>query len=253
MSVQMRDSWEVLPPREPHGTTNEVSLSGWAFEYGVIPEQVPFELRNYDPISFVQDVRQGVADAPVTKATFSTAEVREYTGLKKNGAGSNLRSLIRLAGSWELSDGSHFDEPNPPARWVNPNYIHVTALDPSIKDRRYRVEELRRSASIGLLSSADIAPRFGVEHGDGVHEFCRRWQIPWGDWRQWGKCRLARTAKLAWEWGAHSKGTLCDAFGLPRTTLHDWIHEHYAADFEVPADPSGEPWFGISARGGDDT
>lgn len=245
MSVQKRDSWDIQPPCERHPTTNEVSLSAWALEYDVIPALIPFNLRSYDPVAIVKSIREAFADALPTKASFTTAGIRRAAGINPNDVGSYQRPLIRLAGSWELSDGSHYAGEGSGARWVNPNYIHVAALKPSIKEPRYRIEELRYAASIGILSMADVAPRFGAETRNSVYHFCRRRDIPWKQWRQWGKRRISRTARLIYEWEDYSIRSIAETLGLPRTTLKDWMSRYHAADWEVPPDPSGEPWFGL--------
>lgn len=253
--TEQRNNWEIQPPCDPtsHGRGHGVSLQQWATEVGVIPALIPFEYRDYDPVAFVAEFRDAISDVPATKATFSTPEIRDATGNKDRVVNPSFEQLVRLARSWQYSDGSHYvvsDTTTATTRWVNPEYVHVVDLEPSITDPEYRIEELRRAARLGILSTSDLAPRFGVRTCKGVQKFCARHDIPWREWRTWGRRQIARTCRLVSEWSAYSVADLADILDCATRTLQDWVYNRYAADFEPPADPSNETWFNPGNWGG---
>lgn len=245
-----RGDWDVDPPRDlrSYGSSSELSLATWAFEYDVIPALVPFEYRDFDPVNAVQNIREAIAESPPTKATFSVPELEEICAQTARYNRSYFRTLIRLAGAWAYDDGSYYLENRMVKRWVNPAYVHAKSMDPTITDPQARIEELRHAASLGIITLDDIGPRFGITEG-GVYEFCTSRGIPWTEWRKWGLRRFSRTVKLVRDWTDYSEKSLGEAFGVPESTIGDWMRLFYAADFEPPADPSHESWFGPTYGG----
>jgi|GEM_PF-1980609 len=256
MSSTTSSNWDIQPPLDPTsvGKSGVISLNTWAHEYGVIPSLVPFGYRSYDPVEFVVILRKLIEDAQATKATFASREIFDEAGIQREISACYLEDLIRLAGSWMYDDGTHFEtgvSERTITRWINPEYVHVTGLEPSITKPRYRIEELRRAASLGISSQADIGPRFGIGR-KGVESVCNRHDIPWGTWRDWGKARIARTVRTIVIWTDWTIKEVAAAINVPKRTLEYWMYTRHASDFEVPADPSYETWFAPhSGRRGD--
>jgi hypothetical protein len=238
---------EVGPPdihvsKPPCKTTkfNRVHQSGWCRHFDVIPPLIPFGGRTYDPVEYLLDVREAIADAPPTKATFRTSELTEDLGYDLTQK-RDLPTLLRAAGLWEYVETSRHNHRGGVLRWVNPQYVHASSARP-ITDRQDRLEEIRRAASLGALSLSDIAPRLGGETKHTAYKVCSRAGISWTEWRDWGRGRLMRTAAIIHRWTHYSWSTIAEAFGVDEVTFLRW-RDRYAPEFEVPGDPTGEWWF----------
>jgi hypothetical protein len=247
-SQGMMDTWTVRPPVDvqPRGS---VTVRQWCRAFDVIDALLPFGYKSYDPIEYVRGVRKAVEDAPPTKASFTVSELTNDIDHRVVSHGNYLPVLLRTAGLWEYCETSRHTLGGATTRWANPEYIHAHAA-PAITDERERVEELRRSASLGIFVNRDIAPRFGGESKSTVRQFCQSRGIPLNEWREWGRRRMARTLKIAFEWTDHTFTDLSEVMGFTRNISNNWVRGDYAADFDVPEDPSGEPWFNPSRRGG---
>ncbi|WP_344222844.1 hypothetical protein, partial [Aeromicrobium tamlense] len=186
MSVETNSSVADELPCRPDMDHDRISLGRWCLEMGVIPELAPFAARSMDPVAVLQDVRDTIADAPPTKGTFNTRELARVADIDRPSISPNFGTLIRIAGCWEHSADSRLAG-GTAERWVNPEYVHARSAEPSITDTDERIEALRHAASIGVVTLEDLSKRFGVADQKTVSKFCEYHEIPWLEWREWGK------------------------------------------------------------------
>lgn len=225
--------WEARTDR-----TGKITGEEWAAQFGVIPELIPFQHRSYDPLEVVITARRRINELPPTAAVLKPAQLLRDSPTDPS-VPTGLELLFRAAGSWptgRTGSKSH--------HYANPDYVHLGSVDWTITDPRERIDELRRCASLGTLSKRDVAARFGVTTVGGVTAWLRRRDIPWSEWRAWGKCRIARTAQVIHDWGRWGHSEIAEAFGLPVRTLYGyrrrWVIE---SNWTVPEDPSADTRF----------
>lgn len=231
-------SVETESDSDRHGVT----LREWNQDKDLLLPLLTFDYRIYDPFEVVASIRNALADLPETAATWRLTRIKDDLPIRPT-AIAHLTPIVELAGAWRhgMMDDSRGK------LWVNPNYVHAKEADPNVRDTERRLRILRRTASYGTIRLDDVAPRFGLTSGSIKHWLSRR-SIPWQEWRHDGISRIARTCWIVSKWGDHSITEMAAALGVPRGTLDSWIHKRARkSKFEVPPDPSGEPWFNLKS------
>lgn len=213
------------------------SLDAWASHYDVIGELLPLECRVHDPIETLQTIKEDFESFPETKATYKTTEITpDYEAI----TGHDTFTLLNYLGSWRLVDRKRG------IMWANPNYHSPHEIVTPNLSEIERVDLIRRAASIGILSMADISDWFAMTK-QTLYKWLRKRGIQWGEWRNWGKARFARTAKMIREWGHHSLADIARAVDVPRTTIVGWVQSK-ADEFAVPDDPSTVHWISYGSQ-----
>ena len=247
MSVEQHSSqswWESRRAQRERITGTE-----WAANFDIIHALAPFEYRSYDPVEIVAGARERLEELPPTAATIKPHQLMRAVDTSTY-APTHLDTLFMLAGSWPTGESGSKER-----YYANPEYVHLESVDWAITDPRERVEHLRRCASIGTLSTADIAPRFGFSHRGSLTAWFHRHELPWGEWRRWGQRRIGRTAEVIHDWSGRLYSEIAEALGLAETTLHHCRRHHVRESaWTVPEDPSADPKFasGYSGAEGDD-
>lgn len=192
----------------------------------------------------LKHTREFCATLPRTAATFTRRQ------LSRNGDFADettvtsqtvTEEVILLAGSYPVQERGERK-----IRFANPNYVHKGSLETGLMDGETRVDTRKRvlhlfaCARLGVLDIADIYERFGVRRPRYLTDFCTRHDIPWSRWRQEGRERIARTARLAFEWCGFETRELADLLGMKYSTLASWFSDWATPPvWETPTDPSG--------------
>lgn len=203
-------------------TVADTTVTEWCDRHGLIHELTPFESRTSDRIEVARQLNTGIADLPETASTFVPRDLLDGDV----GHGGWLETIVLMTGAWP--------HPEHDVRWVNPNYIHLDALPTMEVDRE---AHLRRCASLGVLTRADVAPRFGVTT-ESLERWLTRHEFSWFDHRKEGIRRFARTLYVAADWGRTQQEV---AAFWPRKagTIRKWIYRYGCEEgFHSPADPS---------------
>jgi len=209
---------EWIRPRSP-----DEGPESWADRHDVDRLLVPFAYRETNPIEVGQTLAECIDGLRPTAATFNP-----YEAFEDRPEAVVLNHLLEMHGSWEI-DGYR-------SKWVNPGYVHLDSFDHgTVTDADDRLAVLDRLAATGVVFLEDLAPRFGLATR-GLEAFCYEHDVDWRAKRRAGRRRLARTVRVAVEWG-YSVGEVCRALPRPNETIRDWMHQHGQMDV-VPEDPS---------------
>jgi hypothetical protein len=202
----------------------EEGVEQWADRYGLDPLLVPLAYRKTNPIEVGQKLSASIANLPETSARLLPRRVFD-----RKPEPDILRHHMELRGSWKITRTGR-------RKFVNPTYVHIESFEQdtvTTTDERLRV--LDRVAATGMPTLEDLAPRFDLSLGE-LHAFCKAHDVEWAEKRRAGRRRLARTARVAVEWG-YSLSAVADALPLTTAALGQWIHEYGQMD-HVPQDPS---------------
>jgi len=125
---------------------------------------------------------------------------------------------------------------------VNQNYIHTRALgDVTDHLEADRLEIVEDCAAVGVLTAADVAPRFGLTRAE-LTKWLNAKGVTFTELRDSGRRRFARTLFTAMEW-QYSEIEVAEPWPVSNGTVRTWIQRYAREDeFEPPADPtvSGE-------------
>jgi hypothetical protein len=219
MAVDHTTDVKWVRARPPEGGAHD-----WAEKRDFDPLLLPFGYRETDPIAVGQQLSSYIEGLRPTAATFAPDE-----GLDASADRPILGHLLELRGSWQLDSAGR-------PKFVNPNYVHRGSFDHNtVVDTDERLAVLDRMAATGMPTLFDLAPRFGLSAGE-LHAFCEAHGVNWRAKRRAGRRRLARTARVAVEWG-YSFEAVADALPLSTAALGQWIAEDGQMDY-VPQDPS---------------
>lgn len=212
---------EYVRPRGPNDGGAE-----FADTHGLDSLLLPFAYRETDPIYVGRKLSAAIADLRQTAATFRPYEPFEDDEVRPDVA--IVRHHVHLRGSWQIDSYRR--------KHVNPNYVHVESFDHNVvTDTDERLRILDQMAATGIPTLFDLAPRFGLSPGE-LHAFCEAHDVGWQAKRREGRRRLARTARVAVEWG-YSLEAVADALPLTTAALGQWIAEYGEMEY-VPDDPS---------------
>lgn len=237
--VEMRESWSIAPPVEADATRNQLTMRAWAEAYGLIPRLMPFEQRAGNPIAVVETIRSHLDGMPPTAATTRLSYIQDefpFRGARV----PDVEPLLEMLGSWnsQVNENSNLER-----SWVNPDYVHLKSFEPNVTDAAERREIIERVAGYGVVQVKDIAPRFGMTER-ATTRWMHRHEIPWTELRHAGIGRMARTCCTIAEWTEWTQADIARSLDIEPSTLRSAIQEHArTVGFEIPEDPSGEPWF----------
>lgn len=210
------------------------STTQWASRHNVISALVPFEHRNVDVVAELDALRKAIEQLPPTASSFTLGNLDNYRDdgrlFTRPTSTTGVTTLLAIQGALP------HEETVAKARYLNPEYVHDTPFASSRYSDRERVQIVRRAARLGTLDHSHLAAAFGFSPSR-FRTWCHERGIPWLQWRQTGRVRLARTLRLIQAWDGRSKRSTGQLLTRPTRTVTQWM-EKYASDFDVPPKPS---------------
>jgi len=218
-----------------------MSVSEWYAQEGLIPALTPMAYREGDPIDQLRTVREGIDALPHTAATFTASSLlgdnERFT--RTFAASEHLTTLFRLCGAFRI------DETSTGYRWCNPDYVHGSPHREPVGTTAERVWFAKQAASLGVLSTVDVARKYGVAPRV-IQKQCSNHDVDWVARRHAGKGRLARTVATVSAWTDYTYTDVGDLVNVSESALFDWRDRHVADEWSPPADPTTE--YGFTGR-----
>lgn len=213
--------WKQQRPFKGRGPN---TLQQYADKHTIHNWLVSWPHRDYDPWELLKQARSFLEGLNEYTAVFRPSKMFS-DGMF--GGHSTAERVIRLLGSYPISDAKH-------QKWANPEYAHGGNYHIPAEDRMHHIELCCEN---GWIGSQAIADRYNLSKST-IQDYARRRGVSMQAAKKDGRTRIARSLYTSAQWTDKSVSELCELLPVTKNTALTWIRRYvYQSDWQSPRHP----------------